>query len=152
MTQTPQSKSVKVDFGSDSEAPEQPDVGIAITLRAKTKPATFAAGQAVLLHGSYNADIPLIRLCREGLAASILVTLLRTDRPWGATLRLATPQAIVERPAPPQDSKDRPHYREGGQFKVDLVKFFDIPSEPGKYQVEAILGRYHPERLDFEVR
>ena len=45
---------------------------------------------------------------------------------------------------PLDDSGDgQQHYREGGWFKFDLAKFFEIPTEPGKYQVEAILGPYH---------
>ncbi len=153
MTQPAQARSEKVDFGPDPQAPEAPDVGVAISLLAKSKVAAFSLGQPIMLHGSFQADIALIRLCREGLSSSILVTLLRTDQPWGKTLRLVTPQTASTKPEPPQEpGRDYTHYRQGGQFKVDLVRLFGIPKEPGKYQVEAILGPHHSQRLEFEVR
>jgi len=153
MPETPQVSSGAVDFDHDPQAPEAPDVGIAISLATTAKIATFSRHQPIVLHGSYKADMALIRLCREGLSASILVTLVRTDKPWGRTTRLVTPKTPVTVPPPP-DSGDRPqlYYREGGWFTFDLAKFFAIPPEPGKYQVEVILGPYHSQRLDFEVR
>lgn len=151
VTEPPQVRSERVDFGPDAEAPEAPDIGVAIALAGK--PANFGAGKPILLHGSFSADMALVRLCREGVSASILVTLIRTDRPWGKTLRLVTPKSDVARPEPPvEPGRDSSHYREGGQFKVDIAKFFAIPAEPGKYQVEAIVGRHHSQRLDFEVQ
>lgn len=153
MTQPLPVKGERVDFGADPLAPEPPDVGIAISLLAGAKPAVFPLAQPVVLHGSFQADFALLKLCREGLSASILVTVIRTDQPWGKTLRLVTPQAAVVKPEPTQEpGRDYTHYRQGGQFNFDLAKFFNIPKEPGKYQVEAVMGAYHSQRLEFELR
>jgi hypothetical protein len=141
-----------VDFGADRDAPEAPDIGIAISLGPGSPPGRFAQDQPVILHGAYSADLNMVRLCREGLAASVLLTLIRTDRPWGETARLVVPQTVIRRPEPPADAKYGENFRQGGQFKVDLVRFFGLPKEPGRYQVEAVLTSYHSSRLDFEIQ
>lgn len=136
-----------VDFGANEKAPEPPDVGIALALDGGGK---YKAGAPVTVHGSYRADQDLIRMCREGLAASILITIVRIDKPWGETARLVPPKVVVQRPTSPEHAPD-PTYREAGQFRFDLRVFFDLPAEPGRYRVEAALGPYHSERVQFEV-
>ncbi len=103
----------------------------------------------MFLYGSYSADTGLIRQCPEGLTASIMLTLIRTDKVWGETARLISPETVVRRPvsdAPPSLS-----YRERGQFKVDLVEFFELPPEKGRYRIEAAFGPYTSERLRFTI-
>jgi hypothetical protein len=141
-----------VDFGADKDAPKAPDIGIAISLGEGRPPKTFALNQPIILHGAYSADMKMIRACKEGLAPSILLTLIRTDRPWGQTARLVNPSAAVQAPESPADANYGDNFREGGQFNVDLTRFFSIPKEPGQYQVEAVLTSYHSSRLDFEVK
>src|SRR5208282_2774610 len=128
LTQQAHAESSLVDFGADAQAPQPPDVGVAITLPAEPKVPTFSPGQPIILHGSYRADLPLIRLFHEDLAASLLVTLIRTDTPWGETTRLVHSSALVTRPSPPESMNSSAYssYREGGQFKFDLVKFFKL--------------------------
>lgn len=139
-----------VNFGADPLAPEPPSIGIAISFEKSHAPSVFRLGQNVELHGAYRADLDLIRLCRQGLTSSILVTVYRVDRPWGETGRLNVSKAPMDAPAPPEGYDTT--YRESGQFRVDLVKFFNLPAEPAKYLVEAVIGPYVSERIAFEVR
>lgn len=151
MSQTLTERNRLVDFGADDEAPEPPGVGMAISLGPDDSGGRFRAGQPVVLHGAYRADMDLIRRCREDLAASILLTLIRTDRPWGVTARLVTPRVYVEQPPMPPDAGNRENYRRSGQFKVDLVSFFELPAEAGSYVVEAVVGAYFSPRLTFQI-
>jgi hypothetical protein len=139
-----------VDFGEDKLAPEPPGVGIAVSFGGATERLKLDVGKPVVLHGAYQADQDLISLCTEGLAASILITVLRFDKPWGETARLVPPKVTIQRPPIPAGSYD-PSYREGGQFQLDLIRFFRIPAEPGRYSVEASIGPYHSKRLEFEL-
>jgi len=139
-----------VDFGEDPLAPAPPGIGIALSFAGAIERPKFKVGGPVALHGAYQADQDLIQLCTEGLAASILVTLLRVDKPWGETARLVPPKVPMQRPKTPAGSYD-PSYREGGQFQFDLIRFFRMPPEPGRYSVEAIIGPYHSRRLEFAI-
>lgn len=141
-----------VDFGADSDAPQAPPIGIAISLGSGPPPKRFSANQPIVLHGSYNADVKMIRACRNGIPESILLTIVRTDRPWGETAKLVNPQSVINKPTVPDDANYGDNFREGGQFKLDLANFFDLPKEPGQYQIEAVLTSYHSVRIDFEIQ
>jgi hypothetical protein len=139
-----------VDFREDKDAPKPPDVGIAIALLPASKPLKFSVGQPIVLHGAYQADLNLIRLCPAGMSGSVMMTLIRTDRPWGETARLITPQMAPSLDRVPKGTDD-PTYREVEQFRVDLVKFFRLPKEPGKYSIEAALGPHFSGRISFAI-
>jgi len=139
-----------VDLGEDKDAPEPPDVGIAIAVLPAAKPLKFTLGQPIVLHGAYQADLELIRLCRAGMSNSVMLTLIRIDRPGGETARLITPQMAPSADRVPKTLTD-PTYREIEQFRVDLVKFFRLPKEPGKYTIEASLGPYFSGRISFAI-
>lgn len=141
-----------VDFSENPKAPKPPGIGIAISLDQDGSPAQFQIGKPAVLHGAYSADMDLSRLCREGVAESIMISIIRVDKPWGETIRLFTPKAIVKRPQIPANTPYDESYRIKGQFKVDLAKFFNLPDEPGRYKVDATIGPYHSERLDLEIR
>jgi hypothetical protein len=143
-------KSSLVNFGSNPLAPAPPSIGVAVAFGNGHEPAVFHLGDAIELHGAYQADLDLIRLCSQGLTSSIMVTVYRVDRPWGETGRLNVSKAPSEGP-PPAGGYDST-YRESGQFHVDLVKFFGLPPEPAKYFVEAVIGPYVSHRISFEVR
>ena len=42
-------------------------------------------------------------------------------------------------------------YLETTNFQVDLVEFFELPREAASYSVQAALGPYFSERLEFEI-
>jgi hypothetical protein len=141
-----------VSLDSNAQAPPPPGIGVSISLGQEINPAIFKKGQPVILHGSFNADMDLIKICRQGVENSILLTLIATDRPWGETTRLIEPQIQSERPPIDKDTPYDPTYREGGQFKVDLVKFFNLPETEGKYTISASVGPYFSTPLDFDIK
>ena len=141
-----------VSLDSDAQAPPPPGIGVSISLGQQINPAIFRKGQPVILHGSFNADMDLIKICRQGVENSILLTIIATDRPWGQTTRLIEPQILSERPPINKDTPYDPTYREGGQFKVDLVKFFNLPETEGKYTISASVGPYFSTPLDFDIK
>ncbi len=141
-----------VSLDSDAQAPPPPGIGVSISLGQQINPAIFRKGQPVMLHGSFNADMDLIKICRQGVENSILLTIIATDRPWGETTRLIEPQIQSERPPIDKDTPYDPTYREGGQFKVDLVKFFNLPEAEGKYTISASVGPYFSTPLDFDIK
>ena len=140
-----------VNLGEDKDSPKPPDIGIALALISASKPPSFAIGQPVVLHGAYQADLDLIRLCRAGMSGSVMITLIRTDRPWGETARLITPQMAPSMDRVPNNVSD-PSYREIEQFRFDLVKFFRLPKEPATYSVQASIGSYFSERIAFSIK
>jgi hypothetical protein len=141
-----------VSLDSNALAPPPPGIGVSISLGQQINPALFRKGQPVVLHGSFNADMDLIKICRQGVENSILLTIIATDRPWGQTTRLIEPQILSERPPIDKDTPYDPTYREGGQFKVDLVKFFNLPENEGKYTISASVGPYFSTPLDFDIK
>ena len=145
----PMQRNKLVDFNENKDTPVPPGIGVAIRLASQPGQTRFPIGTPVFLHGAYSADESLIRQCSEGLTASILLTLIRTDKVWGETARLISPEAKVHRPM--SDTPPSLSYRERGQFKVDLVKFFELPAERGQYRIEASFGPYTSERLRFSI-
>jgi hypothetical protein len=144
-------KNLLTDFGDNPDAPPPPDVGIAIAFSpslAETG-ARFPASGPVVLHGAYEANGTILKRCEGNSGAGIFVTVIRVDRPFGRTDRLVTP--LTESTKPPAPRPYPESYREGGQFRVDIKTFFELPSEPGQYSVEAVLGGYFSERLGFEL-
>lgn len=140
-----------VDYTTNDQAPEPPPIGIAIRFATPVNPAQFRAGEPVLLHGAYQADMNLLRLCKQGLVNCIMLTIHRADQPWGETVVLRASKIGVPVPEPADVPYD-PAYRTGGQFHVDLAKFFSLKPEPGRYLIEAVIGPYVSQRLDFEIR
>lgn len=143
-------KKALVDYGPNPAAPKAPDVGIAIALDGPA-PARFGAGAGIPLSGSYKADEALLKQCDRNPATSILLTLIRTDKVFGTTVRLVTPNNSVQIPEPPAGRPADDSYREGGQFQMDLQRYFKLPAEPAKYTIEAVLGPHFSKRLAFEV-
>ena len=144
-------KNQLVDFGQNPDAPKAPDVGIAITFAqvAPNTVARFSASGPVVLHGAYQADGAVLRHCEDNPGAAIYVTVIRVDKPFGRTDRLVTP--VTESSKPPALRPYPESYREGGQFRVDIKAFFELPSEPGQYTVEAALSGYFSGHLTFEL-
>jgi hypothetical protein len=149
MSQLPMQRNKLVDFNENNNTPAPPGVGVAIKLASQPGQGRFPIGAPVFLHGAYSADAALIRQCPQGLTASILLTLIRTDKVWGETAPLISPEARVQRPL--SDTPPSLSYRERGQFNVDLVKFFELPAERGEYRIEASFGPYLSERLRFSI-
>jgi hypothetical protein len=124
-----------VHFGDAPGAPPAPDVGVAI----KVQPTSARPGQPIELLGTFNADGNLISACGANLAACISLTLVRIDKPSQMTLPLITPTVEVK---PPPGGPYGPRYREGGQFRLDVTQFFQLPAQPAAYSIEARIGAY----------
>ena len=137
-----------VELGDNPHAPEVRDAGVEIAFAAAGQ-AQFPVGEPVVLHGGYQADSELLAICDSMPSTGVLLTLLPTARVFGATERLVTPTTTSAPPAPAGPPSDT--YREAGQFRVDLAKFFDLPDEPATYTVQASLGPYCSDRLGFAV-
>ncbi len=137
MEKQPEEQNLLVDFGKTPEAPEPPDIGIAL----RVWPAQVKEGEPVFLAGSYSADGPLIILCKQNLAACVRLTLVRLGigSIFQVTRPLITPNAKVNPPPPGEYSQ---YYRLGGQFKLDIVAFFDLPKTPAVYTITGTLGTY----------
>jgi hypothetical protein len=145
-----QGRNSSVDFGDDPKAPEPPDVGIEIGFDPGGA-TRFPVGEAVMLHGAYRVDAPLLRQCKGNPGTGILLTIIRTDKPFGKTTKLVTPTVEVELP-PVEDAgvPDRT-FRQKGQFRFDLARFFELDDEPGRYTIEAVIGPHFSHRLSFEL-
>ena len=144
-----EARNALVDRSTDPDAPEVRDAGVAILLTGSGQDR-FPVGEPVVLHGAYKADRDLLALSRRQPTAAILLTLIRTDRPFGATMSLITPTID----APPPASRDialSDAYREGGHFRVDLAEFFELPAEPGTYAIQAAFGPWFSARLPFAI-
>lgn len=144
MARTPEERNLLVDFGEIPDPPEPPDVGIAIRLDSPTiKPS-----KPVFLSGSFSADGALLTLCKGDISFSISLTLVRVDKLKSTTLPLAVPTIASE---PPPAGEYGPYFRRGGQFRLDLREFFEIPDEPGIYTIEASLKSYSSGPKHFTV-
>jgi hypothetical protein len=135
MTRQPEEQNALVSFGETPGAPQAPDVGVAMSVN----PAVAPPGQPIHLLGAFSADGKLITACGSNLAACISLTLIRIDKPSRVTMPLIRP--TVEVKAPPGGNYGA-RYREGGQFRLDLRAFFDLPLQPGVYSIEARMGTY----------
>lgn len=142
-----------VDFGENPQAPEPPDIGVAIKLVSDTESAGagFLAGHPIVLTGSYRVDGKLYRECEQNPAAAITITLTRQDRPFVQKVPLYSPKSKVTPPGGETAPVYGEGYRVGGQFRLDLRLFFGLPDEPGKYTVLAELGGHQSRELSFEV-
>jgi hypothetical protein len=137
MNRTPEEQNQLVDFEETPDAPEPPDIGIAVRIW----PTQAEIGKPVFLAGSYSADCALLEQCQQDLASSVILTLVRTDgrRPFKVSLPLTTP--IIKITPPPLGNHD-PYYRVEEQFKLDLVGFFDLPKRRAAYVLVVTLGSY----------
>lgn len=137
-----------VTFGGNPSAPAPPDIGVAI--RIDREPAHYPQGSAVLLHGSYRADGALLKRYRWSIPEAITLTLTNTADRAERTLPLFVPTSEDAAPRK-EEPVAGPDYRQRGQFRVDLRRFFEIPDAPGRYTVRAALGEHASETLWFEI-
>ncbi|HUT32404.1 MAG TPA: hypothetical protein VNE39_02900 [Planctomycetota bacterium] len=138
-----------VDMGENPNAPQPPGKGVAIRFAFDAE-ARFKPGEPLLLHGAFQADRAMLERAGGTVASLVFLTLLRSDKPYGSTLRLIVPPSERGRPAsfPPNLLGD---YREGGTFKVDLAKFFELPAEPGSYTVLASMAGHLSDPIEFDI-
>ena len=144
----PEDRNRLVVYAEDPEAPPAPSLGVAIRFAAEGE-ASFKVGEHTFLYGSFRADRTLIQASGGEPKSFVFLTLIRTDKPYGQTLQLYTPTVRVA--APPDDPAPGPDYREGASFRVDLVKLFDLPDEPGRFTIQASIGPHFSDRLEFEI-
>jgi hypothetical protein len=142
----PEKQNELVDFEETPEAPEPPDIGIAV----RVWPAQVEPGKPVFLAGSYSADCALLAQCQQHLAACVILTLVRIDgdKLFKVSLPLVTPTVKI---TPPPLGDYDPYYREEEQFKLDLITFFDLPKKGAAYTIEATLGSYSSGQHTFRV-
>jgi len=140
-----------VDFSRNPLAPEAHSVGVAIGFGKKTEPYRFQLGQSVHLYGSFLADLELLRICKDGIQPALLIRIVRADQPWGETAPLLASKIATGTPPPVEGAMHDPTYREGGNFSVELVKFFSLPPEPARYFVDVVVGPHFSPRLAFEL-
>ncbi|MCJ7602702.1 MAG: hypothetical protein MUO63_14535 [Desulfobulbaceae bacterium] len=135
-----------VDFEETPEAPEPPDIGIAV----RVWPTQVEPGKPVFMAGSYSADGALLNQCQQNLAACVVLTLVRIegDKLFKTSLPLIT-LTVERKPPPPRDYG--PYYRVEEQFKLDLITFFDLPKKRAAYSIEVALGSYSSGQHTFRV-
>ncbi|MBZ5637775.1 MAG: hypothetical protein LAO51_03350 [Acidobacteriia bacterium] len=142
-----------VDFGANPDAPEPPDIGIAIALVPESQGSgtAYHVDRPIVLAGSYRVDGKLFQEYEQNPAAAIKLTLTRKDKPGVESVPLYSPKSKIA----PRGGGTPPvygeGYRVGGQFKVDLRLFFGLPGEPGTYVVVASLGLRPSQELSFEI-
>jgi hypothetical protein len=146
MSRQPEEQNLLVSFEETPEAPDPPDIGIAI----RVWPAQIKPGNPVFLAGSYSADCALIEQCQQDLPSCVVLTLLRTD--GKRLLRTSVPliSPIVKTKPPPLGAND-PYYRVSEQFRLDIIAFFELPRTPAAYTIEATLGTYSSGQHVFRV-
>ena len=137
-----------VTYAENPDAPPAPTLGVAIRFAIEGEPR-FKLGENILLHGVFRADGAMIKGSDGEPKSFVFLTLIRGDRPYGQTIQLYSP--TVRGAAPPEGPAMGPDYREGAGFKVNLVKFFGLPAEPGSFTVQASIGTHFSDRLEFEV-
>jgi hypothetical protein len=153
MAQTNTDKNALVDFGANPDAPTPPDIGIALRLSPQSpgSGSRYSPRASVILAGSYRADGALIGASGGNLGASVFLTLRRTDLPSTTTVRLYSPKAVIPSPNDENPPSYGENYREGGQFRVDVKKFFEVADEPARYAVKAKIGTYSSNEVVFEI-
>lgn len=137
VNRSPEEQNQLVDFEETPEAPEAPDIGIAV----RVWPTQVEIGKPVFLAGSYSADGALLAQCQQNLAACVTLKLVQIEgvKLLKVSLPLVTP--IVKITPPPLGKYD-PYYRVEEQFKLNLITFFDLPKKRAVYSIEATLGSY----------
>jgi len=145
MARTPQERNLLVEFGEIPDPPDPPDVGITIRLDSDT----IKLGKPIFLSGSFRADLKLLTLCKGDVYFEISLTLIRVDKLKSETLPLVVPTIASEEPLPV--GEDDPYFWMGGQFRLDLREFFEIPNQPGIYTIEARLKSYSSGLKSFRV-
>ena len=137
-----------VKMEEDPDAPELQGPGVEITLGEAERPR-FPLGQPVVLRGTIQADPALLRRIPGDAASGVFLTIIRTDKPFGRTAQLIVPTVYIPKP-PPSEEADS-DYLETTNFQVDLVEFFELPREPASYSIQAAIGPYFSERLEFDL-
>lgn len=142
----PEAQNLLVQFGEMPEAPDYPDIGISV----RVWPAQVGPGEPVFLAGAYSADGALLTACRQNPAACVVLTLtLLVDPPVKTSLALITPTVQASAPPPGEYGPD---YREGAQFQLNLMDFFNLPGTPAEYIVAASIGEYSSGPHSFSVK
>jgi len=145
MNRLPEEQNLLVDFGESPDAPEYPDIGIAV----RVWPTEAKPGEPIFLAGAYSADGVLVTECQQNLAACVVLTVTQLGKhPVTTRLPLIQP-IVVTSPPPPGDFG--PYYREGAQFRLNLTEFFNLAATPTEYTVEASLGKFTSESYFFSV-
>ena len=147
MPRQPEEQNQLVGFDETPATPPRPDVGINIDVA----PRQAKPDEPIILSAAYNADGALLSSCPSDLAACITLQVVEiADRPdrFDQTLPL---QLQLDDIMPPSPGEYGPHYREGGQFQLDLKAFFDLPAQPAQYSVTVSIGPYRTVPEAFEV-
>ena len=136
-----------VSFDETADTPPPPDVGIAI----RVSPRQARPGEPIILSAAYSADGALLQHCQSDLGACIGLRVVETaDRPdrLDRTLPLLLRLDDIR---PPPAGEYGPHYREGGQFQLDLPVFFELPAHAAHYQITVSIGSYQTDPEPFEI-
>ncbi len=141
----PEEQNLLVTFGETPETPDYPDIGISVHVW----PTQIEPGKSVFLSGAYSADGELLTHCKQNLAACVILTLIRVV-PDLTTKSLPLILQTYKTQAPPAGEYG-PDYREGEQFQLDLVSFFNIPALPAEYTIEASIGAYTSGTHTFQI-
>jgi hypothetical protein len=123
---------------------------VGVTIGIDRGHEVFQPGTPIVLRGALLADARLIDLLPEEVSASVMLTILRTDAPDGATLRLISPEPHKVAAVRPQGATP-PTVTTSGTFNVDLRAFFGLAAETGSYTVQATIGPYFSSRVTFRI-
>lgn len=137
-----------VKMQQDPDAPEVRGPGVEITLGGEERPR-FPLGEPVTLRATIQADVKLLAQVPGDIASGAFLTIIRLDKPFGRTAQLIVPTVLIPKPPPSEEAGG--DYLETTNFQVDLVKFFELPQEPGSYSIQAALGPYFSDRLEFDI-
>jgi len=151
MPDRPGDRNRHVEVRDDDNAPEAPDVGVAIQFGVNVDPE-FPVGKPIHLYGTAQGDNALLKLCGGQLTTAVLLTLIRTDKTAGETaVLMQSDRRPGAGPEPDADVTQDEDYREAVSFRVDLAAFFDLPKEPGTYTIEAAIGPHFSGREELEI-
>jgi hypothetical protein len=147
MSRQPEEQNQLVSFEETPDTPPLPDIGINI----RVAPPQAKAGEPVILSAAYNADGDLLRRCQSALGSCIKMRVVEIgDDParFDRTLPLLIPLDDI---MPPPAGEYGPHYREGGQFQLDIRTFFELPAHHSRYSITVSIGPYRTGPEPFEI-
>jgi hypothetical protein len=151
MTLDPVKRSHLVDWSSDPNPPKPPDIGITIHLNPAAAGDSYRSSEPIVLRGAFRANGVLLKKTNYKPRNAIFVVLTNESSGQVITLPLVVSKALVVSPNETEQPTVSDTFRQGGQFLLDLRKFFELADAPARYRVQAKIDSYLSEELRFSL-